>query len=533
MKLEEFLDHRQVKYSILSHCWSQDRTDREVTYDDFIAGTNLAGQGWRKIVNLCEISRERGLTWTWIDTCCIDKSSSAELTEAINSMWKWYSGAVECYVFLDDCDLTLPLPEVCVKPELNWATAQSYEIAEQRSEFKAEWQQSVSQAIYDKIQDFASCRWFGRGWTLQELLAPREVLFYNNRYSLLGTRSTLSPLVSHAAGVGALHLESYKYYKPSVAQRMAWAARRSTTREEDRAYCLFGLFDVNMPLLYGEGANAFRRLQEEIIHKFDDLSILAWGVSGSGDHDTELLPEDEPMRHARCILAASPSAFLGSEHIDGIKSSSSDFSRYSMTNRGLEVVTQRERMAPTEEGRVIDLRLSNSLILRLAHQDDLWYRTRLFSHSDSSADTSSSRANDNPWDLLRVAQRFRNAEWKSGSTAMYTLYMACQEHPDHSRYELEFRLEALNRRRKVADRPTFDLYVRMEHVKRRQELLDGSFDALLSVAGRSPPERLDRMIDMGAGYAYLTQRGRDVDDGLQDTDAGLKKLTLRLEALRR
>ncbi|KAK6443138.1 hypothetical protein LTR95_000655 [Oleoguttula sp. CCFEE 5521] len=316
----------------------------EVTYKDFTTGTTRAGQGWEKILTLFQISRERGFTWTWIDTCCIDKSSSAELSKAIKSMWKWYEGATECYVLIDDCELTWPLPEVCMTKEFDWAAPKSSRPTAERYQLADGWRSCESPEDVQKIDQFARCRWFIRGWTLQELLAPQSVLFYNDCHYLLGDKSSIAPLVSHAAGISASSLDNYEYQlpKPSVARRMSWAARCVTTREEDKAYCLFGLFDVNMPLLYGEGANAFRRLQEEIIRKFDDLSILAWGFPGLDQPMSEDSPDDERMRHARCVLANGPSDFLGSENILSIVSRESELSRYSVINRGLEVTTHNE-----------------------------------------------------------------------------------------------------------------------------------------------------------------------------------------------
>lgn len=126
-----------------------------------------------------------------------------------------------------------------------------------------------------------------RGWTLQELIAPREVEFYNHSWERFGTRGSLSAEIRAITGIPTEVL----YFTPtrdipdvsrlleltSVAERMSWAARRETTREEDIAYSLLGLFDINMPLLYGEGrVKAFKRLQEEIIRATDDESIFVW-----------------------------------------------------------------------------------------------------------------------------------------------------------------------------------------------------------------------------------------------------------------
>ncbi|KAI4714085.1 hypothetical protein J4E89_001535 [Alternaria sp. Ai002NY15] len=193
-------------------------------------------RGYRKIVKTCEIAKEAGITHCWIDTCCIDKSSSAELTEAINSMYRWYKDAKVCYVHLEDL-----------------ASAAAISV------------------------DLPKCRWFTRGWTLQELIAPRDIQFYNARWNYIGLKTDLVDSLSTITGIGVeilLHNRSLDLV--SVATRMSWAAKRKTTRTEDIAYCLLGIFGVNLPLLYGEAEKAFQRLQEEIIRSKADLSIFAW-----------------------------------------------------------------------------------------------------------------------------------------------------------------------------------------------------------------------------------------------------------------
>ena len=169
------------------------------------------------------------------DRCCIDKTSSAELSEAINSMYRWYKKAVECYAYLND------------------VTAQ----------------ESTSQ--------LPKSLWFTCGWTLQELLAPDKVVFLDRAWEIIGDRRSLAGVISWITGVQEFHLiEPEKLSLASVATKMSWASRRKTSRLEDRAYGLLGIFGVNMPLLYGEGKNAFRRLQLEILKISDDESIFAW-----------------------------------------------------------------------------------------------------------------------------------------------------------------------------------------------------------------------------------------------------------------
>nr|OQO18522.1 hypothetical protein B0A51_12213 [Rachicladosporium sp. CCFEE 5018] len=288
LAFEEFYDTQQVKYSILSHCWSQDRADPEVTLQAYLSGNyNPEGQGWKKILRCCALSKEFGYEWTWIDTCCIDKSSSAELSEAINSMFKWYQDSSECYVFMDDCDgNTLPRVDEFDKDE--------------------RWKQGMHVSDVANIETFSKSRWFKRGWTLQELLAPREVLFYSSTDLLLGTKAELASLLSYSSGIAQeyiLHPDGIR--TASVAIRMSWAWDRTTTRVEDIGYCLLGIFGINMPLLYGEGQNAFQRVQHEIIRTHVDLSIFAWGIHLQQPDHCSILARDESSAWAHSADLAS------------------------------------------------------------------------------------------------------------------------------------------------------------------------------------------------------------------------------------
>ncbi|PIL28773.1 hypothetical protein GSI_08817 [Ganoderma sinense ZZ0214-1] len=192
-----------------------------------------------KIREACKVARERGFLYIWIDSCCIDKSSSSELSEAINSMFYWYSRAEVCYAFLAD----VPAEEDPVP----------------------------------KDSHFRRSRWFTRGWTLQELIAPVQVVFFSKDWTIIGSKSTLADVVTDVTNIdrhALLHVKGLEAF--SIAQRFSWAARRQTTRLEDRAYSLLGLFDLYMPTLYGEGNRAFQRLQEEILRRIPDQSLFAW-----------------------------------------------------------------------------------------------------------------------------------------------------------------------------------------------------------------------------------------------------------------
>ncbi|KAI0141967.1 heterokaryon incompatibility protein-domain-containing protein [Pestalotiopsis sp. NC0098] len=199
-------------------------------------------QGMTKILRCAERALSDGYEYIWVDTCCIDKTSSAELQEAINSMFKWYEKAGVCYAYLSDVDSSTPGRGV-----------------------------------------LTSSRWFSRGWTLQELLAPREVLFFDMNWKKLGPKYGLLDLLAKKTGIDSyfLYTGAERLGEASVATRMSWAAGRETKRLEDRAYCLLGLFGIHMPMLYGEGALAFERLQLEIMKSSNDASILAWDYSGT------------------------------------------------------------------------------------------------------------------------------------------------------------------------------------------------------------------------------------------------------------
>jgi len=242
--------HRGERYAILSHRWFED-ANHEILYADIqeidqsVIGTledsrvnvvknaQYAGctasskPGFRKLQGAARQALEDDYEYIWIDTCCIDKSSSAELSEAINSMFKWYRESEVCYAYLVD----------------------------------------VSDATdTSEGSPFAASQWWKRGWTLQELLAPSKLKFFTSDWKVIGHREHLGTMIAGITGIRPEVFEERSDLNMfSIAQRMSWASGRTTTRPEDIAYCLMGLFDVNMPILYGEGEKAFIRLQQEII----------------------------------------------------------------------------------------------------------------------------------------------------------------------------------------------------------------------------------------------------------------------------
>jgi hypothetical protein len=230
--LTEFFD-KAPRYAILSHTWALE----EVTFRDMMDGNGRSKIGFDKIRFCGEQARRDGLQYFWVDTCCIDKSSSTELAEAINSMFRWYRDAAKCYVFLSD----VPKADVDI-------TDQSHQLP---------WESA-----------FQISRWFTRGWTLQELIAPTSVEFFSKNWEFLGDRKSLEQHICEITRIPTKALRGSPLAEFSPTERLSWAETRQTTREEDMAYSLLGMFDVYMPLIYGEGrANAVGRLQEAIDRK--------------------------------------------------------------------------------------------------------------------------------------------------------------------------------------------------------------------------------------------------------------------------
>jgi hypothetical protein len=227
---KNFVEKDIPPYVILSHTWGEDSD--EVTLNDLENGRGKSKPGYAKIQFCGDQARKDGMQYFWVDTCCIDKANHVELSEAITSMFRWYRDAVKCYVYLSDVSAR--------KRDNNGQTRRMWESA------------------------FRISRWFTRGWTLQELLAPESVEFFSQEGELLGDKKMLEHEIHEITGIPitALHGASLSHF--SVDERMRWAAKRDTKRKEDKAYCLLGIFDVFMPLIYGEGDNAFIRLKEEI-----------------------------------------------------------------------------------------------------------------------------------------------------------------------------------------------------------------------------------------------------------------------------
>ncbi|KAI0100312.1 heterokaryon incompatibility protein-domain-containing protein [Nemania sp. FL0031] len=308
------------KYAILSHTWEKipEGETSEVTVQEFKRNesTQHNSQGWEKIRQACRQAQLRNLDYIWIDSCCIDKTNVTELSEAINSMYQWYSGAAACFVYLSDWE------------GLN----------------------------------LGPCRWFKRGWTLQELVAPRYVHFYNSQWAYIGSKddanrnqlAKITGIDRELLGATSSTEIRYRLSRTPVCQRMSWASKRETTKIEDEAYCLLGIFDIQMPLLYGEGETAFIRLQQRIAETTNDLTLFAWRLQKgmAVKHNPKNIMRFDPISK-RCglgplgavppgphdyhgILACSPREFASGGKI---RSSHNHLynPEFSITNKGIRI----------------------------------------------------------------------------------------------------------------------------------------------------------------------------------------------------
>ncbi|KAI0108205.1 HET-domain-containing protein [Daldinia grandis] len=317
-KLEEFNGDSIPPYAILSHTWCE----HEITFQDLMKWGRKVLDGHAKIEGCCQQAAKDGLHYVWIDTCCIDKSSSAELSEGINSMFQWYKRSAVCYIYLADV--------------------------------------SAEDDPFELSSDFRRSRWFTRGWTLQETLAPMELAFFDKTWNQIRVgrliraansyrnqdsselpsqerylnRLGLLSLLSDITNIPKKALDTGDFSNFCAAARLAWAANRKTTRIEDVAYSLLGLLEVNMPLLYGEGDKAFLRLQEEIMKSRNDDSLLAWGY--------RLTSNERPKIYVDNVLARSPSEFTHCHSFYSLESEETSprvpltTSHSAMTNIGIQ-----------------------------------------------------------------------------------------------------------------------------------------------------------------------------------------------------
>ena len=218
-------------YAILSHTWAEDN-HHEVTFAEVLTKEGQRKAGYAKIQFCAAQASRDGIEYFWVDTCCINKNSHSELSEAITSTFRWYQNATKCYVYLSDVS-------ACKR--------------DREGDTQYVWQLS-----------FRSSRWFTRGWTLQELLAPKEVVFFSREGTRLGTKHDFEGLLHEVTRIPVTALRGQSLSQFSVDERLRWIQGRITRRKEDQAYCLFGIFGVYIPPIYGEGDHAFVRLLKEI-----------------------------------------------------------------------------------------------------------------------------------------------------------------------------------------------------------------------------------------------------------------------------
>ncbi|KAM5531373.1 hypothetical protein V8D89_014966 [Ganoderma adspersum] len=318
-----------------------------------------------KIRLACKTAGRRGFRYIWIDSCCIDKMNSAEWSEAINSMYAWYRDAKICFAFLADI------------PTGSQPSAR-----------------------------FNTSRWFTRGWTLQELIAPHNVVFLSEEWEYLGSKHSLAPFLQQITGINQDVLRhKVSLDQVSVAKRMSWASKRETTRLEDEAYSLLGIFDIHMPALYGEGRRAFRRLQEEILRRIPDQSLFAWGnahtcpvpatltlnpsyaaanpgqtaasTNGVREEFSPLLSLALPSSMNTCSLfATSPRDFEGSNGVNPVV----DYDSFTVLSGGIEVPIHDYGLSPYgTRTQFALLSLSNKAI---AHPEDHDYYIAILACTD-------------------------------------------------------------------------------------------------------------------------------------------------------
>ena len=311
------------QYAILSHTWGEE----EVSFQDLTERANDRNKlGWKKILGFCEFCKSRGLNWVWIDTCCIDKSSSAELSEAINSMFAYYNRSKLCIAYLGDV-----LPH---------------------------YQNDNGRGLREKA--FGRSRWFTRGWTLQELIAAKQIYFCAQNWSIIGNKDSLRDSLHSITLIDPGVLKCpWSIGDYSIAQRMSWASGRETTRPEDEAYCLMGMFSVNMPLLYGEGGKkAFLRLQQEILKDSTDHSLFTWTAMP----DTHFEDDSDDGSFGPTLwkvqgglLASSPREFADCGKIRvQITRVLADREPYDMTNVGLRITLPTIELLEDEHIAILD-----------------------------------------------------------------------------------------------------------------------------------------------------------------------------------
>jgi hypothetical protein len=261
--LIEFIGEDIPPYAILSHTWGADHD--EVSFRDIVDDTGHSKPGYRKLFFCAQQSQRDNLDFFWVDTCCIDKSSSAELSEAINCMYHWYKNAAKCYVYLSD-------------------------VIEDSDP-------SVSPGPPDIQIALRNSSWFTRGWTLQELIAPRIVEFFSAEGNKLGDKTSLIEEIHAITKIPIPALKGDPISNYSVDERMSWAEGRRTKRSEDTVYSLLGILDIYMPLIYGEGQKRAQiRLRREIRELSSDFPDSSSQNHSATKVEIELAKPIQPVR---------------------------------------------------------------------------------------------------------------------------------------------------------------------------------------------------------------------------------------------
>ncbi|KAI1869274.1 uncharacterized protein JN550_005904 [Neoarthrinium moseri] len=299
---------KEEGYAILSHRW----VGREITFEQI---QSLASQlrsapvqptaQLAKIRGACDRAREQGLQWMWIDSCCINKASTVEESESINSMFKWYRDAKLCITYLSDVRFSTGNP-------------------------KGE--------VFRSVDGTTASVWFSRGWTLQELLAPKAMQFFDMDWQYMGTKAELADILAHITQIDVRYLTGEKHFgNACIASKMSWIASRTTARVEDLAYSMLGIFNVVMTPRYGEGMRAFMRLQQLLLSTLTDESLFAWKLPQYQPPQVFTVPAGWEADEWG-LLAPTPSCFKDSNRLTTIgKPVPRVHGGFSMTQQGLQV----------------------------------------------------------------------------------------------------------------------------------------------------------------------------------------------------
>ena len=263
-------------YAILSHRW----VGAEITFDQIqgyspelrrAGDRQITSPQLEKIRGACTTARRLGFRWMWIDNCCINKASTTEESESINSMFKWYRDAQVYLTYLSDVERKIPSLPPRHRPVYT-ASVQPHLASTSTSHSG-----NADYGIFNSLDGQTPSEWFSRGWTLQELLAPRDMRFYDMNWNYIGTKTSLAREIQSITGIDALYLTGVRNFRQAcIATKMSWMAGRTTTREEDVAYGMLGLFNIKMTPQYGEGQRAFMRLQNQLLSTTTDESLFAW-----------------------------------------------------------------------------------------------------------------------------------------------------------------------------------------------------------------------------------------------------------------